>query len=126
VANLLWIASGGAVGALLRYGMVMSVHRVFGSAFPWGTLTVNVVGSLLIGVLWSMAERVSFTAAASAFLFIGVLGAFTTFSTYALESANLFRDGKQLAALMNLLLSNATCIVAVVAGLKIGQYFWAG
>jgi fluoride exporter len=126
VAKLLWIGSGGAVGALLRYAMVMGVHRVFGSAFPWGTLTVNVVGSLLIGVLWAMAEKVSFTAAASAFLFIGVLGAFTTFSTYALESANLFRDGKQLAALVNMLLSNATCIVAVVAGLKIGQYFWAG
>ena len=126
VAKLFWVASGGALGAVLRFGMVSATHRLVGSGFPWGTLLVNVLGSLAIGVLWAMAERAPLTAAMSAFLFVGVLGSFTTFATFAIESSNLIRDGRELAAVMNIVASNATCILAAFAGLRIGRLFLVG
>lgn len=115
------IAAGGAIGALLRYGLVGAVFRLTGSGFPWGTLTVNVLGSAVIGFLWAIAERTPLTPAWSAFLFIGVLGAFTTFSTFALETTNLFREGHLLAGLANVALSNLTCIAFAVIGLWLGR-----
>ncbi len=122
-AKLFWIASGGAVGAILRYLMVSGIHRFAGGQLPWGTFGVNVVGSVAIGVLWGIAERTPLSAGAAAFLFIGVLGAFTTFSTFALETVDLYREGRHIAALLNVLFSNAVCIVAAFGGLKLSGYF---
>ncbi|MFT4604783.1 MAG: CrcB protein, partial [Rhodothermales bacterium] len=119
VAKLLWIASGGAIGAVLRYLLVAGIHRFAGAQYPWGTFGVNVVGSLAIGLVWGIAERTPLSAGAAAFLFIGVLGAFTTFSTFSLETVDLYREGRHFAALLNLLLSNAVCIAAAFGGLKL-------
>jgi CrcB protein len=125
VANLLWIASGGAIGAVLRYLMVSGIHRFAGAQWPWGTFGVNIFGSLAIGILWGIAERSPFSPGASAFLFIGVLGAFTTFSTFSLETVDLYREGRHVAAVLNILLSNAICIAAAFGGLKLSSYFGA-
>ncbi|NNE71306.1 MAG: fluoride efflux transporter CrcB [Rhodothermales bacterium] len=125
MAKLIWIAAGGAIGSVLRYAMVTGAHRVLGPNFPWGTLTVNVLGSLLIGLLWAVAERTPLTPGMAAFLFIGVLGAFTTFSTFSLETMDLYREGEYLAAGLNVLVSNALCLLAAFGGLRLGGYLTA-
>ncbi len=119
VLTLSVVALGGALGSVLRYGLSGAVHRLIDSEFPWGTMVVNLVGSFLIGFLWDSFERAAFTPAMRTFIFIGVLGAFTTFSTYTLENVNLLRDGELRLALMNVAVSNAVGIALVFAG------FWA-
>jgi fluoride exporter len=125
MSKLFWIATGGALGAVFRYGVVSVIYRILGAGFPWGTFAVNAIGSLMIGALWAIAERTPLTDGWSAFLFIGVLGAFTTFSTFAIETANLMRDGRMVLGIANILLSNATCILLAFAGLSLGRYLTA-
>jgi CrcB protein len=94
--EIIWIAAGGSIGAVARYLLSGKVQDASGSiAFPWGTLTVNLIGCLLIGVLTHLAEARSFLSPeARVFLLVGILGAFTTFSTFANESLNLIRSGQ--------------------------------
>ncbi|MBO6577295.1 MAG: fluoride efflux transporter CrcB [Rhodothermales bacterium] len=124
MANILWVASGGAIGAVLRYVTVMGVHRFAGTAFPLGTLVANVAGSLVIGILWAMAEKTPLTPAAASFLFIGLLGSFTTFATFSIETLDLFRDGRMGLAAANMLASNVLCLLAAYGGLRLG-HTWA-
>jgi CrcB protein len=119
------IAAGGAVGALLRYVVSGWAYRWAGTGFPWGTLSVNVLGSFVIGFLWAASERAPFGPRWTPFVFIGVLGAFTTFSTYALESLNLFREGELRLAAVNLLASNVLALLAVVLGFLSARYLFA-
>ena len=114
--RLLLIAVGGALGALLRFGVSGMAYRLAGDGFPWGTLAVNLAGCLVIGVLWAAFERTPIPAHWSAFLFVGLLGAFTTYSTFALESMNLLRDGETMLALMNVVGSSVGGIVLAFAG----------
>ncbi len=116
MTRLLLIAAGGAVGAVLRYAVSGLAHRFFAADFPWGTLAVNVLGSLVIGLLWAASERAPLPPALTPFLFVGVLGAFTTFSTYSLESFNLLRDGEIRLGLLNIFGSNLLCLAAVFLG----------
>ena len=88
------IALGGAVGALLCYGVSGWICRYLDSGFPWGTLVVNLAGSLVIGFIWGFCDVLAVSANIKLFVFIGVLGSFTTFSTFALENFNLIRDGE--------------------------------
>lgn len=121
--KLLLIAAGGAIGALLRYGISGFSFRLLGDAFPWGTLIVNMLGSFAIGLLWATAERMPFPPQLSAFLFIGVLGAFTTFSTYSLESFNLLREGEIRLGLTYMIGSNVLGLVVVLLGFVCARYF---
>ena len=115
--QLLAIASGGALGALLRYWTSTAVHARLGQAFPYGTLTVNLLGSLLIGFLYIwLIERMTTGPALRAFLIIGLLGAFTTFSTFSIETLNLLESGQPGRALGNVLLSVTLCIAAAGLG----------
>ncbi|GIV59053.1 MAG: putative fluoride ion transporter CrcB [Rhodothermaceae bacterium] len=114
--KLALIAAGGAVGAVLRYVLSGLIQQWAGPDFPWGTLGVNVAGSFVIGLLWALAEYASFGPRWTPFVFVGVIGAFTTFSTYALECVNLLRDGEVRLALLNLLASNLLALGAVVLG----------
>ena len=107
------------MGSVLRYGISGAVHRVVEGEFPWGTMVVNLVGSFMIGFLWDSFERAAVTPAMRTFIFIGILGAFTTFSTYTLENVNLLRDGELRLAFMNVAVSNVAGIALVFAG------FWA-
>ena len=115
--KLLIIAAGGAAGALLRYAVAGFVYNHTGQDFPWGTLVVNLSGAFLIGFLWQLFERTVVTPNTRTFLLVGVLGAYTTFSTYGLETAALFREGESRLALWNILASNVLGLVAVFLGL---------
>lgn len=120
--KLLLIAIGGTLGTLGRYGLGGLVQERAGSAFPWGTVAVNLLGCFLFGLVTAVvAERASIEPGARALLLVGFMGAFTTFSTFMYETARLVQDGQYLWAGGNLLLQNAAGIVAVVAGLALGR-----
>lgn len=123
MTNAMAIAIGGAIGALARYWMSLWVHGIMGRDFPWGTLTINVVGSLLIGLLHVvLVERLNLPPAPwRALLMVGVLGAFTTFSSFSLETLILFEGGAWLKALLNIVISVTLCLAAAGAGLFIGR-----
>ena len=117
MTRILAIATGGAVGALVRYWTSTAVHSRLGMAFPYGTLVVNVIGSLLMGFLYVwLLERVAEGPALRAFLLVGLLGAFTTFSTFSLETLNLVESGQTAKALANILISVTLCISAAGLG----------
>ena len=117
--SYVWVALGGALGSMARYGSAAFVARVAGATFPWGTLAVNVAGSLIIGFVATLIApggRLLVTADARAFVLIGVLGGFTTFSSFSLETLNLARDGEWLYAATNIVASLALCLTAVWLG----------
>jgi CrcB protein len=114
---LLFIGLGGAVGALARHGLITWVDSWAGTTFPWGTLTVNVTGSFLIGLLMGYVEVTPMSPALRTLLAVGLLGSFTTFSTYALETVALVRDGFAMRAALYSFGSLALGAVAVCAGL---------
>jgi len=122
VTQLAFIAAGGATGALMRYWMSNGIYALLGRGFPYGTLTVNVVGSLFMGFLYVfMIERMDISVEWRAGLLIGLLGAFTTFSTFSIETLNLLEAGEQLKAGLNILLSVTLCIVACWLGMIVGR-----
>ena len=122
MVKILLLISGGAIGTLARYSVSGVVHRWFGSSFPFGTLAVNLIGSLIIGFLWGLFEREALTPNIRSFLFIGVLGGFTTFSSFSLETYNLFRDGETKWALVNILANNIVGLLLVFAGLVLARF----
>lgn len=118
-----WVALGGAVGSVARYAIATVLAAQLGGAFPWLTLAVNVVGSAVIGWLASLgAHGVHWldTAEARAFLMVGVLGGFTTFSSFSLQTLELARAGAWAAAGGYVLLSVALCLGGVVLGWWLG------
>jgi len=120
--QVLAIAVGGASGALLRFWTSQGVHLWFGRSFPFGTLAVNVIGSLLMGVLYVyLLDRTQIAPEWRAALLIGLLGAFTTFSTFSIETLNLLEQGEQLKAMFNIVLSVGLCLGATWLGIVIGR-----
>ena len=116
------IAAGGALGALLRYWVSHGVYAVLGRGFPYGTLAVNVLGSLAMGYLFIvMTERTALGAEWRAFALIGLLGAFTTFSTFSIETFNLIEQADYLKAGLNMVISVAACLFAAWIGVMIGR-----
>jgi len=112
---LLAVAAGGAVGAVARYWLMLWVDT---GNFPWGTLAVNVSGSLLMGALYVLiGEKMLLSQEMRALLAVGFTGAFTTFSTFALDALTLLQHGQVLSALSYVLLSVLLCILAVWLGM---------
>jgi CrcB protein len=114
-----WIGLGSAIGGVGRYWCSGLVARSVGQVFPWGTITVNVIGSAVIGFLaaWLTGDgRLLIAPDLRAFLMIGVCGGFTTFSSFSLETLNLLRDGEWSWAAANVVLSVVVCLVAVWLG----------
>lgn len=91
-------------------------HKYFDGSFPLGTLLVNLSGSLLIGLIWGFWETGNFSTSMRTFIFIGILGGFTTFSAYALETLNLFREGETKMAMLNMLANNIFGLLLVFLG----------
>jgi len=119
---LVFIAIGGAFGAVLRYGASLSVYSLLGRGFPYGTLFVNVSGSLLMGLLSViMLERFNIDPEWRAAVLVGVLGSFTTFSTFSIETLNLLEQGDVMRATANIVLSVLVCLAAVWFGVLIGR-----
>lgn len=116
------IAAGGAAGALMRYWVSNGVYALLGRGFPWGTLVVNVMGSLAMGLLFVwLTERSSLGPEWRALLLVGFLGAFTTFSTFSLETLHLVGQAAYVKAGLNMVLSVAACVLAAGAGVMLAR-----
>ena len=119
---LILIGFGGFAGAISRYLVDGLVTDRTGGAFPWGTLVVNATGSFVLGLLFAMtAERATLPAEIRGPVMIGFIGAYTTFSTYMLESWGLIESGSYAPAVANLGGSMLIGLAAVAAGLVIGR-----
>ena len=116
------IAGGGALGALLRFYLTSGIHVLFGRAFPYGTLVVNVSGSLLMGLCYTLfMERISISPELRSAILVGILGAFTTFSAFSMETLKLIEKGELSKAALNILLSIVLCVGAAWAGTRLGR-----
>ena len=114
---------GGGIGAGLRYGIFLVVQRVSGAAFPVGTLVANLLGSFLIGYLWSLFEEAHLVHEWRLFVFTGLLGGFTTFSTFTREAVQLFQIGAWKAAVTYILVSNIFGVICVLVGFLFFKWF---
>jgi CrcB protein len=122
VIQVLWLAAAGAAGALARYGLAGLVQRQVGGNFPAGTLAVNLLGCLLFGAVWGLFEdRLGGAAAVRLVVLTGFVGSFTTFSTFAFESAGLLQGGQTLAALANVTGQTVLGILLVWLGMAAGR-----
>jgi fluoride exporter len=122
--NYVLVFVGGGMGAAARYWLSGWVPGKIQSDFPVGTLAVNMLGCFLIGLLMSaFEERFLAQPSVRVFLTIGILGGFTTFSTFSFETVALIRDGEVLFATMNILVSILTCLGGTALGMYIGRLF---
>jgi len=114
------VAAGGALGSAARYMLTILVQRLFGTAFPWWTLSVNVIGSFIMGVIvTTIALRWSVGQTGQAFLTVGILGGFTTFSAFSLDVATLVERNASAAAGGYILGSVLLSIIALFAGMAV-------
>ena len=117
------LAIGSLAGGFARYYLAGWVYRLFGTAFPYGTFAVNAIGCFLIGFVSTLAdEKFLLPPQARLLLMVGFCGAFTTFSTFMLETNNLIRDGQMWPAFLNVLLSVAVGFFVFRAGILLGEW----
>lgn len=122
--TLTQVALGGAIGALARFGTQIAARQAFGPSWPVGTLAINVIGSFLMGVLFVwLAERGLMRLAP--FLMVGVLGAYTTFSTFSLDALVLWERGQPWQAAVYVVASFALSLGAVLGGVALARAVWA-
>jgi fluoride exporter len=114
-----WVAVGGAIGSMARLWLSVHVALLTGLGFPWGTILVNILGSLVIGFVATLTGpngRVVMPVEAQAFVMVGLCGGFTTFSAFSLQTLELARDGRLLHAGANIMFSVVLCLTAVALG----------
>lgn len=119
--KILAVALGGALGSTGRYLTSLAVESVSSSRFPYETLAANMIGCFLIGLLWGYFDRFSISNEFRLFLFTGVLGGYTTFSTFARENIQFFKAGEPFSALSYILISNVIGLLLVAAGFLISS-----
>ncbi|MFZ5709013.1 MAG: fluoride efflux transporter CrcB [Pseudomonadota bacterium] len=124
VQTLLQVALGGAIGSMGRYLVNVGAMRLIGTGFPWGTLVVNIAGSFLMGALVVLFAHKDATRLAP-FLMTGVLGGFTTFSAFSLDSWKLWTEGPPHVAGLYVLASVGMSFAALAAGLVVARLIWA-
>ncbi len=115
------VAFGGSIGAVLRYLIYELIEKSYRSDFPWATLTVNLLGSLVIGFLWGYFARTYVTPAVRLMVFVGILGSFTTFSTFAFDNFSLLKDGNFTLMATYLLISNFVAIFLCIGGYQFSK-----
>ena len=123
MVTTLWVALGSAIGGAARYWCSVIIARHFGETFPWGTLIVNVTGSLLIGVFAALTApdaRLLVAPAWRLFFMVGVFGGFTTFSTFSLETLSLMQNGEWLRGGLYVMGSVVLCLAGVFVGYALG------
>lgn len=116
MTNILLVAFGGSIGAVLRYLISIFMIQVFGSSFPFGTLLVNVIGSFFMGVIYALGQMSQISPELKALIGIGLLGALTTFSTFSNETLLLMQEGDWLKAILNVVLNLSLCLFMVYLG----------
>jgi CrcB protein len=124
VSTYLWIALGGALGSVARYGGSSLVAGLFGQTFPFGTLVVNITGSFVIGLFATLTGpdgRMMVSGDFRQFVAIGLCGGYTTFSSFSYQTLTLAQDGQYLRAGLNVIASVALCLVAVWLGFVAAQ-----
>lgn len=122
MSKFIFLAIGGMAGTIARYALEGSVFRALGTGFPYGTLAVNILGCFILGFLASISEdKFLLSPNLRLLLMIGFCGAFTTFSTFILETSNLIRDGETLRAFMNVLLSVVIGFIIFRIGVLFGD-----
>lgn len=122
--NILFIIVGGGIGSACRHGVFLLAQRIGGHAFPAGTLTVNLLGSLLIGLLWGLLEGVHLSTETRFFVFTGLLGGFTTFSSFSRETAQMLKVGQWKTALCYVGVSNLLGIALVLVGFSLARHLF--
>ena len=116
IIKLLAVAFGGSIGAVLRFLIYEIIEARFHSDFPWATLTVNLVGSLVIGFLWGYFARTYVSPGMRLLIFVGILGSFTTFSTFAFDNFSLIKSGDYIYLTVYFLATNLFGISLAVGG----------
>ncbi|MFQ6757116.1 MAG: CrcB family protein [Deltaproteobacteria bacterium] len=120
--KIIYLAAAGACGTVARYALSGLMQRVAGSGFPWGTASVNGLGCLLFGAIWTLtSERFVGSGELRLVLLTGFMGAFTTFSTFVAESGHLFADGEYVYGMGNILLQNGVGLVLFFLGMALGR-----
>ena len=120
--KVLAIAAGGALGAMLRFAISNATHMFLGRGFPYGTLMVNIIGCLGMGILYVVfLERLTLGPEWRAAIQIGLPGALTTFSTFSMETLLLIQSGEAQKAVLNIFLSVVLCLAATWAGMLMGR-----
>lgn len=115
------VAVGGAFGALSRYAVSWLTFKHIKTFFPIGTLTVNLIGSFLIGLCWGLFAHIKIPSSIRIFLLIGFLGSFTTFSSFSLDNYAMFKEGKVLAAFTNIFVTNFVGLGLALAGIMVAK-----
>ncbi len=122
IFKLLVVAFGGSIGAVLRFLIYETVEKTHHSDFPWATLTVNLLGSLAIGFLWGFFARNYVSPAVRLMVFVGILGSFTTFSTFAFDNFSLLKDGHFTLMTAYLLVSNIAAVFLCIGGYQLSKF----
>ncbi len=118
--TLLLLAVAGAAGTLLRIGCTLLAERIVGHAFPWGTLVVNVAGSFAFGATYALTRsRGWLNVSHEAILLVGLLGGFTTYSSFAFQAVEMMTRGRAAAAVAYVAATNLAALAAVWAGLRV-------